>query len=313
MKTLFILIKRNVKLFFKDKGMFFASLITPAILLVLYATFLGNVYRDNFISSLPEGFTLPEEIINGLVGGELISSILAVSCVTVAFCSNFLMVQDKVTGAIKDLTISPVKPAILSVAYYIANLLSTLMVCYVAMGCCLIYVAAVGWYMTVGDVFLVLLDVTLLALFGNALSSVINFFLTSQGQISAVGTIVSAAYGFICGAYMPISSFGSGLQKVLSLLPGTYGTSLVRNHAMQGTLSEMHALGVPAEVIDGIKESLDCSLSFFGHSVSIGAMYIILVVSIIVLLAVYILLNVFKGKRKNVSPSKKVSKVESND
>ena len=29
------LIKRNIKLFFKDKGMFFTSLITPVILLVL--------------------------------------------------------------------------------------------------------------------------------------------------------------------------------------------------------------------------------------------------------------------------------------
>ena len=34
MSTAFILIKRNIKLFFKDKGMFFTSLITPAILLV---------------------------------------------------------------------------------------------------------------------------------------------------------------------------------------------------------------------------------------------------------------------------------------
>ena len=31
---------RNCKLFFKDKGVFFTSLITPLILLVLYATFL---------------------------------------------------------------------------------------------------------------------------------------------------------------------------------------------------------------------------------------------------------------------------------
>ena len=31
MSTAFILIKRNIKLFFKDKGMFFTSLITPAI------------------------------------------------------------------------------------------------------------------------------------------------------------------------------------------------------------------------------------------------------------------------------------------
>ena len=30
------LVKRNTKLYFKDKGMFFSSLITPIILLVLY-------------------------------------------------------------------------------------------------------------------------------------------------------------------------------------------------------------------------------------------------------------------------------------
>ena len=54
MKTAKALIKRNIKLFFKDKGMFFTALITPAILLVLYATFLGNVYRDAFLQA-PRG------------------------------------------------------------------------------------------------------------------------------------------------------------------------------------------------------------------------------------------------------------------
>ena len=53
---------------------------------------------------------------------QLISSILAVSCVTVAFCSNFLMVQDKANGTIRDLRISPMKSATLSLSYYIATL-----------------------------------------------------------------------------------------------------------------------------------------------------------------------------------------------
>lgn len=124
MSMAFILIKRNIKLFFKDKGMFFTSLITPAILLVLYVTFLGNVYRDSFTSNLPNSLKLSESIIEGLVGGQLISSILAVSCVTVAFCSNFLMVQDKANGTIRDLRISPVKSATLSLSYYVATLLA---------------------------------------------------------------------------------------------------------------------------------------------------------------------------------------------
>ena len=62
-----------------------------------------------------------------------------------------------------------------------------------------------------------LFDMILLVLFGSTLSSIISFPLTTQGQLSAVGTIVSAGYGFLCGAYMPISNFGPGLQKVTVL------------------------------------------------------------------------------------------------
>ena len=296
MTTTAVLIKRNIKLFFKDKGMFFTSLVTPAILLVLYATFLGNVYRDTFTAGLPQGVTLDEGIIDGLVGGQLISSILAVSCVTVAFCSNFLMVQDKVNGTIKDLRIPPVKPATLSISYYIATLISTLIVCFVAAGVCLGYVAAVGWYMRVSDILYLLLDILLLSFFGTALSSLINFFLNTQGQISAVGAIISAGYGFICGAYMPISSFSDGLQKAISFLPGTYGTSLVRNHALGGVFAEMEEQGIPLAVVDGMRNAIDCNLYFFDEKVQIGEMYLVLGISVVVLVGIYILLNMLKKK-----------------
>lgn len=297
MKTLLVLIKRNTKLFFKDKGMFFTSLITPAILLLLYATFLGNVYRGSFTSALPDGLSIPEKLINGCVGGQLISSILAVSCVTVSFCSNMLMVQDKVSGSIHDLTISPVKAPVLALGYYISTIISSLTVCLTAAAICLCYVGAVGWYLSVSDVLLLIADVVLLVLFGTALSSIINFFLSTQGQISAVGSIISSVYGFICGAYMPISQFADGLQKVISFLPGTYGTSLVRNHAMNGVFKEMAAQGFPEEVVEAIKDSVDCNLYFFESKVEIPQMYAILGITCITLIAVYIIINTVKIKK----------------
>lgn len=290
---------RNIKLFFKDKGMFFASLITPMILLVLYVTFLGKTYDDSFRQSMPEGFVLPESVIGGLVGAELVSSILAVCCVTVAFCSNMLMVQDKVSGSRVDFTVAPVKRSVLSMSYYAATVLSTLIVCFAALGACLIYLKSAGWYMTAADILLMCGDTVLLVLFGTALSSIVNLFISTQGQISAVGTIVSAGYGFICGAYMPISNFGSGLRKVLSFLPGTYGTSLIRNHAMRGVFAEMADNGVPDEVLTGIKEAVDCRLYFFDNVVTVPVMAVWLAVSAAVLIAVYILLNVIK-ERKSV-------------
>ena len=296
MNTIFAMIKRNMKLFFKDKGMFFTALITPGILLILYATFLGNIYEDSFYAGLPDTITLPEKVINGLVGGQLISSILAVSCVTVAFCANNLMVQDRSNGSIKDLKISPVKSSVLAISYYAATLLSTLIICLAATALCLVYVAAIGWYMSMSDVLLLLLDVVLLSFFGTAISSVINFFLSTQGQMSAVGTIISAGYGFICGAYMPISSFSDGLQKVITFLPGTYGTSLIRTHSLRGALAEMQSQGVPAEIVGSITDSLDCNLYFFGSQVSVPTMYLVLGGSVAVLVGIYVLMNAMKKK-----------------
>ena len=291
------MIRRNSKLFFKDKGMFFTSIITPLILLVLYTTFLGKIYRDSFAMSLPAGFSWPDELLDGAVGGQLLSSLLAVCCVTVAFCSNMLMVQDKANGSRADLTVSPVKPSTLALGYYISTLISTLIICIVATGATFIYLASVGWYMSPSDILLIFLDIFLLVMFGTALSSIINFFLSTQGQISAVGSIVSAGYGFICGAYMPISQFSEGLQRVISFLPGTYGTSLIRNHAMRGVFAEMESLGIPAEAVEAVKDSIDCNLYFFEEQVSLSAMYAVLGTSVALLVGAYVLLNVFFAKR----------------
>ena len=295
--TLWILIRRNVKLFFKDKGMFFTSLITPMILLVLYATFLGNVYADSFRMGLPEGVELSEKLLGGLVGGQLMSSILAVSGVTVAFCSNMLMVQDRAHGSICDLTVTPVRPHVLALSYYVASFFSTLIICYAATALCLAYVAVVGWYISVADVLLLCLDVLLLVLFGTALSSVINFFLSTQGQISAVGSIISSCYGFICGAYMPITQFSTGLQRVVMLLPGTYGTALLRNHAMRGAFAELEAMGLPAPYVDGMKRAVDLNLYFFDTQVPLGVMYVVLGITVAVLIGAYVLMHAFLRKK----------------
>lgn len=292
------LVRRNTKIYFKDKGMFFTSLITPIILLVLYVTFLANVYEDSFRSALEmAGASVSEKVIWGCVGGQLVSSLLAVICVTVAFCSNLLMVQDKITGARRDMTVSPVTSGTLAMGYYLATMLSTLLVCLTAMVVCLGYLAYVGWFLTVGDVLALFLDVILLVLFGTALSSCVNFPLSTNGQASAVGTIISAGYGFVCGAYMPVSSFSEGVQKVISFLPGTYGTSLLRNHAMRGAFEEMSRQGFPAEVVKGIRDGVDCNIYFWGNKVEEWTMYVILIAAIVVVVGIYVLLNLLSRKK----------------
>lgn len=296
MKTLFSLTTRNIKLFFKDKGMLFTSLITPIILLILYITFLGKIYTDNFASNVPEGVNIASKLIDGTVAVELVSSLLAVSCITVAFCSNLIMVQDKANGIYKDFLVAPVNSSTIFLAYFLGTFLTTLIVSFITLGLGFIYIAVAGWYFNFVDILLIITDCILLTLFGTALSSIINMNLRTNGQGTAVGTVVSAGYGFICGAYMPLSQFGEGLQNVLSLLPSTYGTSLIRNHFMRGVTREMRLNNFPSEVIDGIMSSVDCNLKFFGTKVTMFGLYMVLILSIVVIIGGILLIAKLRRK-----------------
>lgn len=58
-KTLYYVTARNMKLFFKDKGMFFTSLITPLILLVLFSPSSATFTAIPFCPSSPTAYRCP--------------------------------------------------------------------------------------------------------------------------------------------------------------------------------------------------------------------------------------------------------------
>ena len=146
----------------------------------------------------------------------------------------------------------------------------------------------------------IFLDIFLLVMLGTALSSVIGLFLSSQGQISAIGSVVSSGYGFVSGAYMPLSSLGEGLRQTVMLLPGTYGTALLRSHATRGVLLKMQREGAPEELTQAIYDMIDASIYFpSGARVSHGVSYLILCGSIALLLGAYILISIISERKKN--------------
>jgi multidrug/hemolysin transport system permease protein len=297
MRQIWTLSIRNLKLYFKDKGLFISSLITPIILLVLYATFLSKVYKDSFLSAIPEGFNLSDNIIESEVASQLVASLLAVSCITIAFCSNLIMIQDKANLTIEDLTVTPVKKSVLAISYFLSSLLSTLIITMTTLVLSLLYLQTKGCYLGFVDVVKIIGDVILLTLFGTSLSSCVNFFLSTEGAASAVGTIVSSMYGFICGAYMQINSFGKGLQNILSFLPGTYATSLIKYDVMNPTFVKMSESGLPIEYLNGLKKSIDADFYFNNNLVTNQIKIIVLVCSILVFLSVFIVFNIIQKKK----------------
>ncbi len=306
-KKLISLVSRNTKCYFKDKFTFFMSLLTPIILFVLFVTFLRNIYIESFEKAFSENnLTVNTKIINGCAGAWLMSSILSVSAVTVAFCSNTIMIDDKINSSVNDFRVSPVKGTTVSLAYFISNSLITFTVLISVMLIGHIYLACVGWYLTVADTFMIIVDIICGILFGTLLAGVVESFISTQGGLSAVSTLVSSMYGFISGAYMPISSFAKGLQNVLSLLPGTYGMGIMRNHYLNGYMQafteELRAASVEESVINsvinGICDSFDANLYSFGVKIPLGAMYGILLGACALLLVAYIAIVIIKNKKK---------------
>ena len=287
---------RNIKLFFKDKGMLIGALVSPLIIMTLYALFLHRVFLQTF-DGMFQGITLSASVVNGLVASYEVSSVLAVCCITVAFVANMAMVADKVNGTRADITVTPAKGHVLVLGYYFATAIVTLAICYIAMIVGFCYIAGMGWAMTVGEVFSVILDVFITVLFGTAFSSVVCYFLSSQGAISAVSTIVSSVYGFICGAYYPISQFSTGMANTIMCLPGTYCTGLLRTHFMSGYAELMTADGAPQAAVDGLLNGFDVKLSFFGSDVKVWAMYLVVACAVIALIAAFVLINVLNKKR----------------
>ena len=96
------------------------------------------------------------------------------------------------------------------------------------------------------------------------MATALTIWLNTQGQATAVGSIVNAGYGFICGAYMPFASYSPGLQKVCSYLPSTYATTVIRQHVMGSSIDLLKKAGLPTSALDSIKEGISFTVSFPG-------------------------------------------------
>lgn len=74
-------------------------------------------------------------------------------------------------------------------------------------------------------------------------------------------------------------------------LPGTYGTSLIKNHMLRGIFEEMESEKLPEELITAIRETLDCNPQFHGNVVNTTQMILIMAGSIVVLGAIFLLMT----------------------
>jgi multidrug/hemolysin transport system permease protein len=235
------LTKRNMLVFFTDKGTLFFSMLTPMIILLLYILFLKN----SLLSSLQDAATGLENLVAAkdmaqFVNGLLLTGIISSALITIPYNALEIIVRDREDRVDLDMLSTPVKRFEIILSYFCAAVISAFLQAMVVLA------VGIGILSMSGDMYLSVADIVKLvgAVFLGTVSStsvfmVVMMFFKSMGTCGAFMGILSAVSGFVIGAYMPLSEFNKGIQNVCNLVPATGITVLIRNYLTGGILRHM--------------------------------------------------------------------------
>ena len=59
----------------------------------------------------------------------------------------------------------------------------------------------------------------------------------------------------------------------------------------------MGAQGFPREVVEAIKDSVDCNLYLFGDKVDLSTMYLVLIAGVVIFVGLYVGMNLLFGRK----------------
>lgn len=286
--SLYILVKRNIKLYLKDKMMVFFSVLAPIIVLLLYILFLGKIQTGSIMGATFAGYKVSDYFtdadINCLINNWMIAGVMGVSCVTVALNANIVMVRDRMSGNVNDVIASPVKKWVLYLSYIISCFVITFTICFFVLMFSLLYLVCSGGLMMTFGEFLGILGIMIVSIFSSAFFAVlICGFIKTTSALSAINSVFSTAIGFLIGSYLPFSMLPGYIQYIACFIPGTYSAGLFRNYFMGGVIRNLKTKG-PSDpnFIKGLFDSYSIDLKFFGYEVSATWMVLVLLISIAV-------------------------------
>ena len=295
---------RNIKVYLKDKMVILLSMLTQIIVLGLYLLFLKDNYMDSVKSFLTDfGSLVTDKDIETLVNSWLVSGVIGTSVVTVALNSLSVMVSDKQERIDYDYNAAPIKSRIIVMSYFSGAVLNTFLVSSILLTAGLVFLGCSGAFLyTVTDIILIYGIV----LFGSISASVILMFFASffkkNSTLSSFGVMVSAAIGFIIGAYIPVSQFSEGVQTAVNLVPGSQIAGMMRNVLMTPAIDNIsNAIGKAnsSYFVEEMKETFAIKMNVFGNDIDVNFMLIYSLIAIAVFLVLNLISYKISSKRKS--------------
>ena len=257
--NVWILARRNLRIFFRDRAGVFFSCLSPLILIALYALFLGNQQVQSLQVSFPGA---APGAVESFINGWVFAGITMITTLTTGLAALSVFVEDSSSGRFKDFLVSPIRRSSLIIGYMVSSFVvaffMTLMVVVISQS----YSAIRGSALLSPSEFLLTVGyVALSAAAFSALSGFVVTFLKSNGAFAAFSTIVGTMIGFLAGAYIPAGVLPSGVVNVMNALPFAQSAMLLRQPF---TAQSLDAL------TQGQPEAKTMLSDFYGITISIG-------------------------------------------
>ena len=245
MRGILGLIKRNLLLFFKDWQSILFSLLTSIIVLVLYLLFLKGTFVRAMQSAMEQypglASMVSETDIDMFANLLLLTGILGSTMISVPFSCITTLVRDRASKVDYDILATPLKRGQIIFAYFVSAVLSSTLLTGIILTIGLVGIRMQGnIYLNAIQVVKAFSVVALGSISASAIFMIIVLFFKSVSACEAFFGILSAASGFVIGAYIPISQFSNEVQTVCNLFPASQITIMLRNILLNGLLEHIN-------------------------------------------------------------------------
>lgn len=238
-------IKRNVLLFFKDWQSILFSLLTSIIVLVLYLLFLKGTFVSAIQSAMEQyprlASIVSQKDIDMFANLFLLSGILGSAMISVPFSCITVVVKDRANKVDYDILSTPLKRGQIIFAYFVSAVLTSILLNSIILAVGLIGIRMQGnMYLNISQVVKAFSVVALGSISASAIFMIVVLFFKTVSACEAFFGILSAASGFVIGAYIPISQFSNEVQTVCNLFPASQITIMLRNILLNGLLEHIN-------------------------------------------------------------------------
>jgi multidrug/hemolysin transport system permease protein len=229
------LIKRNVKVFLRDKAAVFFSFLSVIILLSLYFLFIGaqytsgNQFRD-----------IDENLKTFLRVGVIMGGVLVINTVSLSFGVMGTIISDIETRRLEGFMVTPIERYKVIFAYIISSTLVTMVLSLLMWFLTILYLGlASGYWYSFQTIILASLLISFYTFISSGLMLFLVTLIKSQNAFGALAGVLGTVIGFMSGIYIPLSALDEGIAKIASILPFTHMTILLKQLLLKDAYAEL--------------------------------------------------------------------------